>query len=119
MSAEDLSHPADTPPLKLITTGGPFKQRWYRLAPDDNAAMRDEINPMLDTKIINVSCGPWGSPAFIVRTPGHRPRKVGDYRKVNSVLVPDVYPLPDMHAIFDSMGKAHYFGTSDLKSGFW
>lgn len=81
--------------------------------------MKEEINAMLQGEIIQVSCGPWGSPAFIVRSPGHRVRKVGDYHKVNSVLVPDVYPLPDMHAIFDSMGLAHYFGTCDLKSGFW
>ena len=50
---------------------------------------------------------------------GKEGHKVVDYRMVNSLLVPDVYPIPDMHAIFDAMGTATFFGTTDLKSGFW
>ena len=41
-----------------------------------------------------------------------------DYRKVNLLTVGDVYPLPNIHGIFDSLGASNYFGTSDLKSGF-
>ena len=54
----------------------------------------------------------------MVRAANHRARKVVDYRKINMQTVPDVYPIPDMHGIFDSLGDACYFGTADLKSGF-
>lgn len=54
----------------------------------------------------------------MVRAGGHRARKVVDYRKVNLLTLPDTYPLPDFHGIFDGIGDSSFFGTSDLKSGF-
>lgn len=74
---------------------------------------------MIVAKIAGVSSSAWGSPVFIAHAEGHRDRKVGDYRMVNSVLTPDVYPLPDIHGVFDLMGQAKYFGCADLKAGFW
>ena len=42
-----------------------------------------------------------------------------DYRPLNNVTVKDVYPLPRMEAVLDSLGKAQYFTKIDLKSGYW
>ena len=61
---------------------------------------------MITTKIAGVSGSVWGSPAFIAHAEGHRDRKVGDYRLVNSLLIPDVYPLPDIHGVLDLLGEA-------------
>ena len=74
---------------------------------------------MLAASIAGVSGSSWGSPAFIAHAEGHQDRKVGDYRKVNNILVVDVYPIPDIHGVFDLMGSAKYFGCADLKAGFW
>ena len=74
---------------------------------------------MITAKIAGVSGSTWGSPAFIAHAEGHRDRKVGDYHLVNSLLIPDVYPLPDIHGVLDLLGEAHYFGCADLKAGFW
>ena len=81
--------------------------------------MKEEINAMMTAGIAGVSGSSWGSPAFIAHAEGHQDRKVGDYRKLNSLLVPDVYPLPDIHGVFDMLVEAHYFGYADLKAGFW
>lgn len=42
-----------------------------------------------------------------------------DYRKVNSITKKDVYPLPRIDDILDTLSEARYFSTLDLASGFW
>ncbi|HKT21565.1 MAG TPA: reverse transcriptase family protein, partial [Nitrososphaerales archaeon] len=114
----DLREPAEAPPLAITVVGGPVKQRFYRLAPDDADYLQQELRALREATLIRPSSSPWSSPTFVVRSAGHRPRKVVDYRKVNLLTVGDNYPLPDIHGIFDGLGTSTYFGTSDLKSGF-
>ena len=42
-----------------------------------------------------------------------------DFRKVNSVLVKNSYPLPNIENMLNRLGKAKYFTCLDLKSGYW
>lgn len=41
-----------------------------------------------------------------------------DYRKVNKKLIPDKFPFPRIDEILDNLGRAKYFSTIDLFSGF-
>ena len=42
-----------------------------------------------------------------------------DYRKLNSVTKKDVYPLPRIDDILDTLEGAPYFTTFDLAPGYW
>ena len=42
-----------------------------------------------------------------------------DYRKLNKITKCDAYPLPRIDEILDSLGKAKYFTSLDLASGYW
>lgn len=42
-------------------------------------------------------------------------RMCGDYRPLNAVTVPMVYPMPMPDKIFDAIGKATYFTTLDMR----
>lgn len=42
-----------------------------------------------------------------------------DYRKVNSVTVPDSYPLPRMEDCLDNLGSAKFVTKLDLLKGYW
>jgi hypothetical protein len=42
-----------------------------------------------------------------------------DLRRLNSITVRDVYPLPRIDDMLDRLRKAKYITTVDLKSGFW
>ena len=41
------------------------------------------------------------------------------FRQLNKKLIPDKFPLPRIDDVLDSLGKAKYFSTLDLYSGFW
>lgn len=45
-------------------------------------------------------------------------RIVFDYRKLNEVTIPDVFPLPNITDILDKLGCSHYFSTIDLAHGY-
>jgi len=41
-----------------------------------------------------------------------------DSKRLNAVTIADTYPIPDINSILASLGKAKYFTTLDLTSGF-
>ncbi|KAH9174146.1 hypothetical protein AeNC1_017688, partial [Aphanomyces euteiches] len=42
-----------------------------------------------------------------------------DYRRLNEVTIKDSYPLPRIDDLLDVLGKAKYFSTMDVASGYW
>lgn len=75
--------------------------------------------------IITPSHSSWSSPAFVTyyrpyntNTPP-KPRKVIDYRRVNSVTITDSYPLPDIPQTLEWLAQYEFMGAIDLKSGYW
>jgi len=45
-------------------------------------------------------------------------RLVMDFRKLNERTVPDKYPMPNISMILGNLGRAKFFSTLDLKSGY-
>lgn len=42
-----------------------------------------------------------------------------DFRKLNNITIEDKYPIPNINSILSNLGKAMFFTTLDLKSGFY
>lgn len=73
--------------------------------------------------IIQHSNSPWSSPIWIVpkkidASGKQKWRRVIDYRKLNEKTIDDKYPLPNITDLLDKLGKANYFTTLDLASGY-
>jgi len=83
-----------------------------------------EIQNLLDNGIIQKSVSPYNNPIWVVDKKGtdemgnKNMRLVIDFRKLNERTVSDKYPMPNISMILGNLGKAKYFTTLDLKSGY-
>ena len=69
--------------------------------------------------IVRPSRSPWASPIVLVPKKDGSLRFCVDFRKLNSITKKDVYPLPRVEDILDTLGEAKYFTSLDLASGYW
>ena len=72
----------------------PIKQRFYRLSSDRKEVLDSEVHYMLENGIAEPSFSAWSSPCLLVKKPDSTFRPCTDFRKVNAITKPDVYPLP-------------------------
>ena len=96
----------------------------YSHSPIQLQLIKQEIQKMLEQNILEPSTSPWGAPCLLVKKKTEHglqvtPRLVWDYRKLNKVTKPDVYPLPHVQMILDQLGGKKWFTKLDLFSGFW
>ncbi|KAL1267343.1 hypothetical protein QQF64_032706, partial [Cirrhinus molitorella] len=81
--------------------------------------MKTEVEYLLENGLAEPSFSPWSSPCLLVPKPDGTFRFCTDYRKVNSVTVPDSYPMPRMEDCIDSLGSAKFVTKLDLLKGYW
>jgi len=97
----------------------PIYQRPYRLPASRKEIVEKSISNMLDHGIIVPSKSPWASPVVIIPKKNGKLRFAIDYRKLNAITKRDVFPLPRIDDILDSLGKAQFFSTLDMCAGYW
>jgi hypothetical protein len=91
-------------------------------------ALKDELNnqvkDLIKNNVIEPSISEYSSPIFLVPkkplpgTTAKRYRLVVDFRLLNKKLIGDVYPIPNLEATLDQLGKAKYFSVVDCQAGF-
>ncbi|KAH8295565.1 hypothetical protein KR054_009056, partial [Drosophila jambulina] len=87
--------------------------------------VNNEIKDLLQNGIIRPSRSPYNSPTWVVDKKGtddngsKKKRLVIDFRKLNEQrTIADRYPMPSISMILANLGKAKFFTTLDLKSGY-
>lgn len=86
--------------------------------------VNNEVKELLHNGIIRPSRSPYNNPVWVVDKKGKdeygnsKKRLVIDFRKLNSITIDDKYPIPQIPVILSNLGKARFFTTLDLKSGF-
>ena len=70
---------------------------------------------------IRPSNSPYASPSFIIPKADKSalPRWVNDYRKLNSITIPDAYPLPRIEDILADCSKGKIWGKIDMTNSFF
>ena len=117
--------PKRTPTTTLaqhrIDTGShpPVSVPPYRVPPSQRALIDQQAQEMLENGVIRPSSSPYSSPVLLVKKSDGKDRFCVDFRRLNLATKKDVYPLPRVDDMLDSLGKADYFTVLDLQSGFW
>ena len=107
-----------------IETGdaGPIKRNPYWIPHALKPVVDEHIDDMLKRKIIEPSISPWSSSIVLVQKKSRdrsiRYRFCIDYRALNAVTKPDVYPSPNIVDTLDSLGQSKIFSILDMASGY-
>lgn len=102
----------------------PVYSRMYPFPVGSTDFVNEEVKELLKNQIIRPSRSPYNNPIWVVGKKGlddtgaSKKRLVIDFRKLNAKTVADRYPMPSISMILSNLGKAKYFTTLDLKSGY-
>ncbi len=82
--------------------------------------VQQRVDELLAEGYIQKSHSPYNSPFFLIGKKDGSYRPVIDFRKVNTLTVPDYYPIPVLSDLLKSIGHTNtVFSYLDLLSGFW
>lgn len=118
-----FNYSGDPTPFAIhqINTGNhePIATPPYRLSFAKTRELKREIETMLENDVIEECESAWSSPVVMVPKRDGSIRVCVDYRKLNSITVPDRYPLPRLDDLLHAAKSTKYMTTLDLQSGYY
>ena len=115
----ELGH-TETVKMQLdVGDNEPIKMRPYRTPIKNREVIDKAVDEMLDANVICRSRSPWSFPVVIVDKKDGSKRFCVDFRRLNKITKKNSDPLPLIDDILALLGKAKYFTSLDLKSGYW
>ena len=99
-------------------TSNPISREPYTIAMKHYQWVKEEIEKLLATKVICISCSSWSAPIIVVPKGNGGKHLVIDYRALNKVTRKFTWPMPKVEDIFSKLNGATYFTTLDLRAGY-
>lgn len=96
----------------------PVRSHAYMLAPPKLRVLRNHVNQLLQQGVVIPSVSEYASPCFLVPKKDGGKRLVVDYRKINSKIAFDTFPLPTIETALMNFGGAKIFSVLDLNSAY-
>jgi hypothetical protein len=96
----------------------PIYKRPYRMAANELAEVKNQVDEQQQKRYIRPSTSPWGAPIIFVEKKDMTKRMFVDYRALNEVTIKNKYPLPRIDDLFDQLKGAKVFSKIDLRSGY-
>lgn len=103
-----------------IETGNalPKKCNIRPMTPGKRKIFEETFDELLELDIIEPASSPWAASPFVKQKPDGSYRGLVNYKPLNSVTVPDCYPMPNLDDTLCQLSEAKYFTTFDLSKGF-
>lgn len=106
--------------LKIIVKDDvPVVQHPRRISLKEQVVVEEQVAEWLEQGIVRVSYSEYASPLVLVRKKDGAIRVCVDYRKLNSKIIKDEFPLPIIEDYIDKLAEAKVFSVLDLKNGFF
>ena len=104
-----------------INTGSvsPFTVAPYQVPSDWREQLKEAVGILLQAGIISPSWSPWPSPVLPVKKKDGTIRICVDFRKLNTVTVPDPYDMPSVDDVIDQLGEVKFLSKLDLAKSFY
>lgn len=96
----------------------PVTQPYRRIPPPLWKEVQDHLNDLMLKGIIRESISDYASPIVLVRKKGGALRLCIDYRKLNTKVRREVFPLPRIEETLEALSGATSFSTLDLASAY-
>jgi putative transposase len=107
-------------PFKIeTTTETPVVIPPYRKSFKERELIKQEIEQMIDAKIIVPSISRWAAPVVLIPKPDGSIRFCVDYRGLNKITIADPFPLPRVDEILETVAPASIFSLLDVQKCFW
>ena len=103
---------------EIVTTGQPIRCRPRRQNPEKMVIAKKEFRFLVEMGIAVRSNSPWASPLHITPKPNGGWRPCGDFRRLNTVTVPDSYSVPRIHDFANGLADRKWFSKVDLVKGY-
>ena len=106
---------------QIKTVGMPKSFKPYNASFKERKIIEEEVQKMMELGIIEKSnASPYCAPVVLVSKAGtSEMRFCVDYRCLNDISEPDVYPLPRIDVILKEFHGKWYFSKIDLRKGYW
>jgi len=103
----------------LTQPGPPVFAKSRQLDPEKLASAKKEFSATEKAGIIRIYNSPWSSPLHMVKKKDGGWRPCGDYRRLNTVTVPDWYLLPNIADFTSRIPGLTIFSKLDLLKGYY
>ncbi|KAI3754418.1 hypothetical protein L1987_54201 [Smallanthus sonchifolius] len=100
--------------INLVPGTTPIAKAPFRLAPNEMAELKKQLDELLEKGFIRPRSSPWGAPVLFVKNKDGSMRMCIDYRELNKVMIKNCYPLPRIDDLFDQLQGARCFSKIDL-----
>lgn len=98
----------------------PRKQRHYPMSHYVLQKVNEEVDRMLKLDVIEEArFSPWNNPLVVAKKKTGQCRICLDARHLNSIMVNEGFPIPQMATIMNHLSGCAYISSIDLKDAFW
>ena len=103
-----------------INTGNnqPVHAKTRQLSETKLLSAQEDFRRLQSSGVISPSNSEWSSALHMVQKPDGSFRACGDYRSLNSITVPDRYPIPNINSFSAKLSNSYIFSKIDLLSAY-